>query len=251
MKKYIVSILTLFFLIIFSVAGYFVYGKAKENVANSPETLEQKCMSELKYLSNNIVYIMNGINKSHNFDDQKNNVDNEQTDIDWENIEKKVQEIYTTWTTIMIDLNSLEVNKDNLLKYNDFLDELSINCESKNKENVLLNCADLHNLLVTYAEEIMQNDEQATVLKVQNYVLYSYAYVEQENWQESKNNIVKAKESFASILNNQINNIDKIDLINKVYILINELEDDCNNKNKKIFLTGYYNLMQELQNYNL
>ena len=44
-----------------------------------------------------------------------------------------------------------------------------------------------------------------------------------------------------------MNNINKIDVINKAYILINELEKDTTNKNVKVFLVNYTNLMQELQ----
>ena len=42
--------------------------------------------------------------------------------------------------------------------------------------------------------------------------------------------------------------MNKIDVINKSYILINELEQDSNDKSVKTFLVNYENLMQELQN---
>ena len=50
------------------------------------------------------------------------------------------------------------------------------------------------------------------------------------------------------MLNNQVNNMNNIDEINKSYILINELEEDSNNKNKNVFYVNYRNLMQELEN---
>ena len=42
--------------------------------------------------------------------------------------------------------------------------------------------------------------------------------------------------------------MNKIDVINKSYILINELEQDSNDKSVNTFLVNYENLMQELQN---
>ena len=41
--------------------------------------------------------------------------------------------------------------------------------------------------------------------------------MERENWSEAKNYISKAKNEFANVLNNQVNNINRIDIINKAY----------------------------------
>ena len=38
--------------------------------------------------------------------------------IDWDNIKKEIEKMYRSWTTVLIDLNTLNVKQDNLLKYN-------------------------------------------------------------------------------------------------------------------------------------
>ncbi len=273
MKKYIITILTLFFIIILSITGYFVYGSIKENKANDISTLKAKCESEINYIGNNIILIMNEVNNISNTNTQivseeieknSNSEENskitmsnavassilERNDTDkvnWNSIEIKVQELYSAWTSILIDLSTLNVNKENLLEFNDVLDKISKSIEDKNELETLVNSADLYNLLTKYALDFYNDNNKTSLLNTKSCILYSYAEMERENWSEAKNYISKAKNEFANVLNNQVNNINRIDIINKAYILINELEEDSNNMDRKIFLINYSNLIQELQ----
>lgn len=296
MKKYIITILILFFLIILAVGGYFVYGNFKTKESNSTDTLISKATSEIEYLSSHIINIMNEINNisypnykivneeieasgassdteaeqtsnqsSGQASEQTNSTAQENTintsrivsdnilssrgqDIDWNELNSKVQELYSSWTTIMMDLTSLNVNKDNLLKFNQTLDSITKNIEDKNKSEALINSASLYNLLSSYIRDFSNDTEKNSVFNVRSNILYSYAYTENGDWSKVSEYIGKAKQDFSTLLNNQINNINKIDVINKAYILLNELEQDCNNQDKNVFLVNYCNLMQELQN---
>ena len=289
MKKYIVTIIVLFFLIFFSIGGYFVYGKIKSNESNNIETVKQKCNTEIEYLSSNIIGIMNDINnisytnyklvneeipasdsssdtqsESNQNQEQNNSQSNENTinrsnitidniqsvdtkNIKWEEINNKIQEIYSSWTTIMMDLTSVNVNKDNLLKFNNILDVVSKNIKNKDKSQTLISLADLYNLIALYINDFSSDNEKVNIYNVRSNILYSYAYSESDNWQKVNEYIIKAEEGFATILNNQINNVNKIDIINKSYILLNELKQDGKNNDKNAFLINYANLMQELQ----
>ena len=302
MKKYIITIITLFLIIVIAIVGYFVYGNIKESKANSSDMLTEKVISEIEYLGDNIIYVMNELNNisytnykivSEEIEDSSSDenssssgsnsgqggsessggqsgseqgdsdkkstitttnmsnansiLNDDSTDkINWNNVNMKVQDMYSAWTTIMIDLSSLNVNKDDLLKFNSTLDKISSSLEQKDKENALLNCSDLYSLLSKYVKDF--SEENSKIYNVRSNILYSYSEIERDNWEEAVNYIKKADENFASILNNQINNIDKIDIINKAYVLLNELQEDCNSKDRKVFLINYSNLMQELQN---
>ena len=303
MKKYIVTIITLFFIIAIAIVGYFLYVNIKESKANSSDMLTEKVISEIEYLGDNIIYVMNELNNisytnykivSEEIEDSSsdensssskndsgqggsessgeqsdfeqreankkgntitttnmataNNIlnDGSTDDIDWNNVDMKVQDMYSAWTTIMIDLSSLNVNKDNLLKFNGTLDKISGSLEQKDKENALLNCSDLYSFLSKYVNDF--SEENSKIYNVRSNILYSYSEIERDNWEEAGNYIKKANENFANILNNQINNIAKIDIINKAYVLLNELQEDCNSKDRKVFLINYSNLMQELLN---
>lgn len=302
MKKYIITIIILFSLIILSIGGYFIYSKAKTNEGNTVDTLRQKAMSELQYLSSNIISMMNEINnisyenykiineeidsanseqdstggtekkeegeensestESGSSGENENNsstiksskieynsiLKNTNNEVDWDSLKSDIEIMYSAWTTVLMDLTSLNVNKDNLLKYNDKLDAIVVDIDKKDKQSTLLNMADLYSLLATFAKEAINDNNEITLFNVKCNVLYSYAYLESENWEKVKEYVNNAKTDFNNIVNNQVNNIYQIDIVNKSYILINEIEKDISNKSKKTFYINYEILMQELEN---
>ena len=276
MKKYIVTIIILFTIIILSIGGYFLYSKAKSNEGNSVDTLKSKCISELDYLNTEILEIMNGLNNIsyENFqitnkevevsEEESNTISENSIDssvvefqniitedkdkVDWQSIRERVENMYTSWTTILIDLTTLNANKDNLLKYNQLMDTMIKNLEAKKKEECLKNGADLYSLLVTYIQDISGDSNLISLYKVKSNILYAYSRVDAQDWDSVNNYIQTAINEFGNIMNNQVNNINNIDSINKAYVLINELKEDAVNKTGSIFYINYKNLMQELEN---
>lgn len=278
MKKYIITIVILFAIILLSISGYFIYSNAKTNESNSVDTLKSKGVSEIEYLSLDIISMMNEINNISysNFkivneeipnsnESQENSVDTENTissskiesngiltndnsKTDWKLLKSKIENMYSTWSTVMMDLSTLNVNKDNLTKYNNILDEITKSFEKEDKKTSLTHLADLHNLLSLYIKDFSDDSQKISLFNVKSYILYAYSYSEQDNWKKVTECISKAKQEFSNILNNQINNVNDIDVINKAYILINELEKNGKNKDKNIFYINYSNLMQEIEN---
>ena len=278
MKKYVITIVLLFIIILISIGGYFIYSNAKTNESNNMDTLKEKANSEIKFLSANIISMMNELNNISysKFEivkekievsntDQENNIEEDSTinssnvvtnnilsadknKIDWNNLKSEIENMYSAWPTIIMDLTTLNVNKDNLLKYNSILDQITKDFENEDKESSLIHLADLHNLLGLYIKEFESDNKEVSVLNVKTNILYSYSFVSMEAWDKVIEYMAKAKKEFSNIINNQINNVNDIDVINKSYILINELEKNSNNKDKNIFYINYINLMQELEN---
>ena len=276
MKKYIVTIIILFTIIILSIGGYFLYTKAKSNEGNSVDTLKSKCISELDYLNTEIIEIMNGLNnisyenfqitnkevevsKEESNTISENSIDSsvvefqniiteDKDKVDWQNIRGRVENMYTSWTTILIDLTTLNVNRDNLLKYNQIMDTMIGNLEAEKKEECLKNGADLYSLLVTYIQDVSGDSNLISLYKVKSNILYAYSRVDAKDWDSVNNYIQTAISEFGNIMNNQVNNINDIDSINKAYVLINELGQDAINNNGSVFYINYKNLMQVLEN---
>lgn len=280
----------LFALILLSIGGYFIYSKAKINESNSSDRLKAKGISEIEFLSSDIISMMNQINNisysnykitsekikmsngdntgstdsksngsSANSENMENTVNSSKmetdgiltkgnTKTDWKSLKNKIETMYSAWTTAMMDLSTLNVNKDNLTRFNNILDSITKNFDKEDKKASLIHLADLHNLLTLYLKDFSSDEQKTRLYIVKTYILYSYAYVEQNDWGKASECIKSAKQEFGNILNNQINNANDIDVINKSYILINELEKNSNNKDKDIFYINYSNLMQELEN---
>lgn len=188
----------------------------------------------------------NTINSS-NLEDN-NILSSDNTDINWNSLKSEVENMYDSWTTILIDLTTLNVNKENLLKYNSTLDSIVTDFDNEDKSASLLHLADLYNLLTLYIKDFETDSNQVSIYNVKSNILYAYAHIENDDWDNVKKHIGSAKDEFSKVLNNQFNNMNNIDEINKAYILINELEEDSNNQNKKVFYVNYRNLIQELGN---
>lgn len=168
--------------------------------------------------------------------------------VDWDLIKSDIETMYSTWTTVLMDLTTLNVNKDNLLKYNDTLGKIVDNLENEDKETALVNLADLYNLLTLYIQDFSDDNNNKSLFIVKSNILYAYAYIETDDWDKVNDYVSKAKTEFANIVNGQVNNVSKIDKINKAYILINEVEKNSNEKKKSVFYVNYINLIQELEN---
>lgn len=281
MKKYIVTIIVLLIIIFLSVCGYFVFANTKENQGNSEDMLKEKATSEIEFLNTNIIDIMNELNNisytnykiinqdvnissessENEVQTSENTIDrasieyestlNEDDDkIDWETIKETTENVYSSWTTILIDLTTLNVNRGNLLKFNDLLDQIISAEEEENKEACLSYSANLYNLLALYLNDFSNDEQLKNVYNTKSNILYAYSVIDGENWGEANNYIEKAKNEFNKIMNNQVNNINSIDEVNKSYILINELSDDVNKQSKKTFFINYQEVMQELENIN-
>lgn len=168
--------------------------------------------------------------------------------VDWNGLKSEIENMYDSWTIVLIDLTTLNVNKDNLLKFNSVLDQIVSDLDNEDKSATLTHMADLYNLLTLYVSDFANDSSKSNIYNVKSNILYAYSNVETENWDNVKKYISNAKANFSSILNNQVSNMNNINEINKAYILINELENDCDNKNKKVFYVNYRNFMQELEN---
>lgn len=170
---------------------------------------------------------------------------NDDKKVNWDKIKKETENMYNTWTTILIDLNSLNVNRDNLLKYTSTLNEITETLEKKDKATAMIKFADLYNLVIGYLRDYSNNNKLIHVCETKANILYAYALAEQDNrWNDMKNYIKQAQGSYINIINNQTQNGNNS--INKAYILLNEIESSIDKNNKSIFYINYKNLMQEL-----
>lgn len=220
--------------------------KSEDSTSSSGSSSDSESNSSAKDEKSNFESQENTINNSQMITNSLLNKNN--SEVNWTDLNLQLQEIYSSWPTIMMDLTILNVNKDNLLKFNSKLDEIVKHFENKDSKKALISLSELYDLVNIYIKDFSNDENQKAVFDVRARILSAYAYTESEDWVKVSENITKAKEHFAIIANDQVNNINRIDVINKSYILINELEQDSKEKSIKTFLVNYENLMQELHN---
>ncbi len=167
--------------------------------------------------------------------------------VDWNEIKKETEKMYHTWTTVLIDLNSLNINQDNLLKYTTVLDNITKSVQKEDTKTTLRYLADLYSLLVSYTKEYSNDNQRIIILDTKSNILYAYSMAEEDKWKEMQSYIKKAQNVYHNMMNNTLQNNGNTTSINKAYVLLNEIYKSTETKDKSIFYINYKNLMQELE----
>lgn len=233
----------------FNNISYANYKIVEENVPSEAESKESSSSSGQGEQSSGGEEMSEGDSNtitSMNMNDSSILVNPSKT-INWDNIKKEIEKMYGTWPTILIDLNALNVNKDNLLKFNSYMDNITQTLEKEDKKASVKNLADLYQLLVLYMKEYSDDTKSTYIYDTKSNILYAYAFAEEDKWDEMKKNIKTAQNAFSNVMNSQLQNNSNITSINKAYVLLNEMEKSTDTKNKNIFYINYKNLMQELE----
>jgi len=173
---------------------------------------------------------------------------NTENKVDWESIMQQIELIYARWPSILIDLTSLNVGRENLLSFTSLLDEIVIELENKNSKRSLLKLSDLYRLLGLYIKDYSKDNMMINTFSIKAHIVHAYALAEDNKWDDMKQSISTAKSDYENILNTVTNNSNQ-NSINKGYILLNELEKNLNQENKNIFYINYKNLMRELNTF--
>ncbi len=169
--------------------------------------------------------------------------------IDWERLTKTAEELFSAWATITMDLNSLNVNSDNILAFNNYLDELLTSLKNQDKTNSEVNLANLYNLIPVYAEKITQDENELKILKIKANVISAYSIVEAQNWEYVNNFLAEADKGLLELTTSiDVSSSIEQAKINKSYILLKELIKSANEQDMDIFYLKYINLINELKN---
>lgn len=166
--------------------------------------------------------------------------------IKWDEIRKDIENIYTIWPTISLDLTSVGINNMNIGEFDNLLDNLASNVKNKDKELTLINLSSLYGLMPKYVEVYLDDDLTKKITITKSFIVNAYVFASLEKWDEAYKNINLADETFLWILqnknyykNNELN-------INRANILISNLKNSINKYDKQIFYLNYKNLLQEI-----
>ena len=155
----------------------------------------------------------------------------------WESTKIEIERLYSSWSSIMMDLYQTNIDKNEISNFNQDLDQLIAYAKSEDKNNTLTYLAKLYQYLPKYVEGTIQNTIKTDLVKTK-------AEVEQDNWDGIKNDLTKAEEKFMPIVNN-ITNENHYN-VNKAYVLLKEFQSSVSKMDKDLLYIKYKNLIQEL-----
>lgn len=170
-------------------------------------------------------------------------------EIDWDVITNIYENLFTTWTTTVLDLKECGIKDEFIDNVNVDLNGIAQSIINKDKNSCLVNLYNLYSQLPGYIETIMQNDYLNTLYNTKMAILNAYTLSNNDNkWNEMSSSIKSAKEQFATLLNkNDIDEYNKMN-IEKIYSMLQNLESAVALNNKNIFYMQYKNVLQEIEN---
>ena len=189
---------------------------------------------------------LNSDQDNKKFELQLSGVLTNKEDINWDYIKGEIENIYTSLATITIDFYQIGTTQENVIKFNQQLDKLSIAIKEENKELVLGELSNLYTNLSNITQNINGNELYKKVIKIKDNIFKAYSKLDTGNWEEIANDISNAITLYSELLTNTTENIEKQYEINKGYILINEMQNAVKLQDVSVFLIKYKNLLEEL-----
>ena len=169
-------------------------------------------------------------------------------DIDWEHVKTEVENLYTSIPTITLDLYQMQIPRENILAFNQEFDKLTVSVKEENKENTLLELSNIYNYIPTFVDNVSDSDVYKVVIKTKNNLFKAYSKLDSKNWNEISNDVKTTIDTYASLLSNTNVEREKQESVNKVYIMLNELQNAVNVQDTSVFLIKYKNILEEMNN---
>lgn len=172
-----------------------------------------------------------------------------QEEINWEQIKKDVEKIYTSLYSTTLDLYQTSLNQQDIVNFNKEYDNLTKAVKEENKDATLIELVKLYDYIPKFIENCTDDEKEKIVIKTKNDLFKAYSILDKENWNEISDNVNNSTQEFTKLVTNiNTKEIGKRYNINKIYVIINELQNAITLKDKDIFLIKYKNLLEELQN---
>lgn len=171
------------------------------------------------------------------------------TDIDWEKVKNQVESVYASLYTMTLDLYQTSSNQQDIVNFNKEYDNLVKAVKEENKENTLKELSTLYDYLPKFIENCSDDEKEIVVAKTKNEIFKAYSILEQEDWDKISDNVNNAIQEFTKLVTNVSNQETGNQYnINKTYVMLNELQNAVQIRDKEVFLIKYKNLLEELQN---
>ena len=149
------------------------------------------------------------------------------TNVDWSALESEAENLFTAWSTIILDLNSLSISNEDILAYNSNLDSLLKALKDNDKANSAISLANLYSLNSKYINESSKNDESKKLAYIKSNVISAYSLVTAEKWEQVNQLLDQAEKGLLDVINTSGNTEErKQTKINKSYVMLKELEKE-------------------------
>ena len=187
-------------------------------------------------------------NTGENYEMTESGILTSSRDIDWTACKNEVELIYTSISTITLDLYKQNVTQEDILNFNKELDNLTTSLQQENKQTALDNLIRIYEYIPKFAQNVSDDILYKTVLETKLHVFKAYSKLDTKDWGTMATNLTDAINVYSSLLTNTGIETGKQSSINKGYVMLNELINAVDLQNDSIFLIKYKNLLEEINN---
>ena len=167
-------------------------------------------------------------------------------DIDWKVIKPEIEFLNETWSIIILDLYSLNVDNNKILEFSSKLDIAMMAIKKEDKKASLTSLASLYESLPEFLTEIKSDNNMQKIRQTQNYVIQAYSLADDITNPEVRENLQNAVDVYSEVLTDTNYTKNKTFKTNKAYVLLNELANSVNNGDSDIFYVKYKNFMETI-----
>ena len=239
------------------------------------EKLKEKNIAELQYLDNYLLVMLNNMNNitlkeydmiveetnenvneiSKEDDDTTNNsagyeifsnmVLTNNKEFSWNTIKTQVERLNTSWPTILVDLQSANVNNNKLAEFSNTINTCVGFIKNEDKINTMQTLARLYELIPEFMQLIEEDENSIAIAKTKKDVIYAYINIELDKWDDITNYLDMAIKDFELVLNNS-GESEKRYNIEKVNVLLHEFKNAVGNKDRDLLYMKYKDAIEEL-----
>lgn len=190
----------------------------------------------------------NGSSSTQIYELQKTGILTQDENINWTTVKNEVEDLYLSIPTITLDLYQTEADEQDILNFNTEYDILTKTIQEENKLKTLQQLVKVYEVLVKIADKTEESEIDKTVLKTKLNIYKAYSKLDENKWDEIAKDTKSAAEEFAKLMTKKDIEEQKQYAINKIYIMLSELQKSTDKKNVQIFLIKYKNMLEELNN---
>ena len=171
------------------------------------------------------------------------------SEINWNQIKINVEKMYTSLYSTTLDLYKTTTNQEDIANFNKEYDSLTKAVKEEDKEKTLNELSKLYDYLPKFVENCTDEEKEKVVIRTKNNIFKAYSVLDKEDWTMILQNINAAIQEFRKLVTDMNSQEDGNKYnINKSYVMINELQNATNLKDKEVFLIKYKNVLEELEN---
>lgn len=180
---------------------------------------------------------------------EENGILTKDSEIDWNQIKNKVERLYVSLYPMTADLNQIYTEQQDIISFNKEYDNLLKIVKEENKQATLNELSILYDYLPKFIEKCTNKEKDKVIIKTKSNIFKAYSILEEEKWETISDNVNSAIQEFSKVVTNENNRESGSQYnLNKIYVMIKELQNAISLKDKEVFLIKYRNLLDELQN---